>query len=237
MALVMPWIPDRKGSRGREPYRGGAPRRSLPGVCVIRDPKRRVRPYESRGLTPTGRLPIFLGACPPPPEQVARIRAVLLRGHQGRCRARWHPLSGPVQEPAYGVRRCPARHGQVQPHPRRSTTTTRGGWPSPGGDQKSRRHPGGRANAGYYYGARSVLAASHCTIGPGTTWRRIPAAVPASNTAMTTNNVLGCEIVLMTGRENRCAICGKSHGDAGVPHLLGVRTGSEGLALGRRQRG
>ena len=43
---------------------------------------------------------------------------------------------------------------------------------------------------------------------------------------MTTNNVLGCEIVLMTGEVVRL---GGKHLDAGGYDLLGIITGSEGL--------
>ena len=43
---------------------------------------------------------------------------------------------------------------------------------------------------------------------------------------MTTNNLLGCEIVLMTGEIVRI---GGKHLDAGGYDLLGVITGSEGL--------
>ena len=43
---------------------------------------------------------------------------------------------------------------------------------------------------------------------------------------MTTNNVLGCELVLMTGEILRL---GGKHLDAGGYDLLGIVTGSEGL--------
>ena len=43
---------------------------------------------------------------------------------------------------------------------------------------------------------------------------------------LTTNNVLGCEMVLMTGEVVRL---GGKHLDAGGYDLLGVITGSEGL--------
>ena len=43
---------------------------------------------------------------------------------------------------------------------------------------------------------------------------------------MTTNNVLGCEMVLMTGEVLRL---GGKHLDAGGYDLLGIVTGSEGL--------
>src|SRR5579885_1875094 len=55
--------------------------------------------------------------------------------------------------------------------------------------------------------------------------RKIPAACIASNT-MTTNNVLGCELVLMTGEIIRL---GGKHLDSGGYDLMGIVTGSEGL--------
>ena len=58
------------------------------------------------------------------------------------------------------------------------------------------------------------------------TWRRIPAGVHCLKYGMTTNNVLGCEIVLITGEVLRL---GGRHLDAAGYDLLGVITGSEGL--------
>ena len=70
---------------------------------------------------------------------------------------------------------------------------------------------------------RPTVSQIACTI--GATWRRIPAACIASN-GVTSNNVLGIEMALMSGELARL---GGKHLDSGGYDLLGVMTGSRGL--------
>ena len=78
-------------------------------------------------------------------------------------------------------------------------------------------------HAGFYY-APDPSSQIACTIGGNVAENS--GGVHCLKYGMTTNNVLGCEIVLMTGEIVRI---GGKHLDAGGYDLLGVITGSEGL--------
>ena len=78
-------------------------------------------------------------------------------------------------------------------------------------------------HAGFYY-APDPSSQIACTIGGNVAENS--GGVHCLKYGMTTNNVLGCEIVLMTGEVVRL---GGKHLDAGGYDLLGVITGSEGL--------
>src|SRR5262249_25764179 len=78
-------------------------------------------------------------------------------------------------------------------------------------------------HAGYYY-APDPSSQIACTIGGNVAENS--GGVHCLKYGMTTNNVLGCEIVLMTGEVVRL---GGKHLDGGGYDLLGVINGSEGL--------
>src|SRR5271166_5163696 len=79
------------------------------------------------------------------------------------------------------------------------------------------------AHAGFYY-APDPSSQIACSIGGNVAENS--GGVHCLKYGVTTNNVLGCEIVLMTGEILRL---GGKHLDAGGYDLLGVVTGSEGL--------
>src|SRR5713226_4656090 len=79
------------------------------------------------------------------------------------------------------------------------------------------------AHAGFYY-APDPSSQIACSIGGNVAENS--GGVHCLKDGMTTNNVLGCELVLMTGEIVRL---GGKHLDAGGYDLLGVITGSEGL--------
>src|SRR5437899_2604478 len=79
------------------------------------------------------------------------------------------------------------------------------------------------AHAGFYY-APDPSSQIACSIGGNVAENS--GGVHCLKYGMTTNNVLGCEIVLMTGEVIRL---GGKHAEAGGYDLLGVVTGSEGL--------
>ena len=113
-----------------------------------------MRPYESDGLTAYRQLPMVV-VLPETTEQVARVlRYCHDERHQGGAARRRHLALG---RRAAARRRRAARHGQVQPHPARSTSTTASPWSQPGvtnlGDHRRRS-----AHAGLLLRARSVLA-------------------------------------------------------------------------------
>jgi glycolate oxidase len=78
-------------------------------------------------------------------------------------------------------------------------------------------------HAGFYY-APDPSSQIACTVGGNVAENS--GGVHCLKYGMTTNNVLGCEIVLMTGEVLRL---GGKHLDAGGYDLLGIITGSEGL--------
>ena len=78
-------------------------------------------------------------------------------------------------------------------------------------------------HAGFYY-APDPSSQIACTIGGNVAENS--GGVHCLKYGMTTNNVLGCEIVLMTGEVVRL---GGKHLDGGGYDLLGIITGSEGL--------
>ena len=103
----------------------------------------------------------------------------------------------------------------------RSISTTASRWSSPASpiSRSATRSP----HAGFYY-APDPSSQIACTIGGNVAENS--GGVHCLKYGMTTNNVLGCEIVLMTGEVLRI---GGKHLDAGGYDLLGIITGSEGL--------
>ena len=188
----------------------------VPGEGVI-DAEREMRPYESDGLTAYRQLPMFVVL----PQTTAQVSAVLRYCH------------------ANGIRVVP-----------RGAGTSLSGGALPLGDAvllgmgKFKRireidfanrvvvaEPGvtnlavstAVAHEGFYY-APDPSSQIACTIGGNVAENS--GGVHCLKYGMTTNNVLGCELVLITGEILRL---GGKHLDAGGYDLLGIVTGSEGL--------
>ncbi len=141
------------------------------GVIVAEDER---RAYESDGLT-AYRQPPLVVVLPSTVAQVARVlRYCHAAGDQGRAARRRHLAVG---RRAAAGRRRPARHGQVQPHPRdRLRQPLRRGAAR---RHQSRHHPRGRGRR-LLLRARSRRARSPARSAAMS--RRIPAACIASNT-------------------------------------------------------
>ena len=111
---------------------------------------------------------------------------------------------------------------QVQPHPARSTTTTACAVVQPGvtnlGDHARRSR-----ERGFYY-APDPSSQIACSIGGNVAENS--GGVHCLKYGLTTNNVLGIEMVLITGEVIRL---GGKHLDSEGYDLLGLMTGSEGL--------
>ncbi len=188
----------------------------VPGEGVI-DAEREMRPYESDGLTAYRQLPMVVVL----PQTTAQVSAVLRYCH------------------ANGIRVVP-----------RGAGTSLSGGALPLGDAvllgmgKFKRireidfanrvvvaEPGvtnlavstAVAHEGFYY-APDPSSQIACTIGGNVAENS--GGVHCLKYGMTTNNVLGCELVLITGEILRL---GGKHLDAGGYDLLGIVTGSEGL--------
>jgi len=188
----------------------------VPGEGVI-DGEREMRPYESDGLTAYRQLPMVVVL----PETTGQVAAVL-----GFCHAE-------------GIRVVPRGAG---------TSLSGGALPLSDavllGMGKFKRireidfdnrcvvvEPGvtnlavsqAVESRGFYY-APDPSSQIACTIGGNIAENS--GGVHCLKYGMTTNNVLGCEMVLMTGEVIRL---GGRHLDAGGYDLLGIVTGSEGL--------
>ena len=189
----------------------------VPGEGVIAR-RAEMRPYESDGLTAYRQLPMVV-VLPETTEQVAEVlRYCHEQRHQGGAARRRHLAVG--RRAAAGGRRA-ARHGQVQPHPRDRFRQPRGAWSSPASPISPSRTA--VADDGFYY-APDPSSQIACTIGGNVAENS--GGVHCLKYGMTTNNVLGLEMVLMTGEVLRL---GGKHLDAGGYDLLGIITGSEGL--------
>ncbi len=215
MSVKMP-APDQSVLERRERI-VRALRAIVPGEGVIAT-ESEMRPYESDGLTAYRQLPMVVVL----PDTVDQVCAVLKYchhgGHQAWCRA----------APA---RRC--RAARCRP-----PTASSSAWPSSTASARSTwkiawwwRSPGvtnlavtqAVEAAGFYY-APDPSSQIACTIGGNVAENS--GGVHCLKYGVTSNNVLGLEIVLMTGERVRL---GGKHLDSGGYDLLGVMTGSEGL--------
>ena len=120
-------------------------------------------------------------------------------------------------------RRRAARHGQVQPHPARSTSTTACVVAQPGVTNLA-HHATRSQHEGFYY-APDPSSQIACTIGGNVAENS--GGVHCLKYGLTTNNVLGLEMVLIDRRGASASAASIS--TAGGYDLLGVMTGSEGL--------
>ena len=188
----------------------------VPGEGVI-SAERAMRPYESDGLTAYKQLPMVVVL----PETTDQVSSVLRYCHDNGVRVVPRGAGTSLSGGALAAGRWrAARHGQVQPHPRdRLRQPRRRGRAR----RHQPRHQHGGAGEGFYY-APDPSSQIACTIGGNVAENS--GGVHCLKYGMTTNNILGLEMVLMTGEVLRL---GGKHLDAGGYDLIGIITGSEGL--------
>ncbi|RAI32994.1 FAD-linked oxidase C-terminal domain-containing protein [Rhodoplanes serenus] len=191
-------------------------RRIVPGEGVIAT-EREMRPYESDGLTAYRQLPLVV-VLPNTTEQVSQVlRYCHDAGVKVVPRGAGTSLSGGALPLGDGVLLGMAKFNRV----RSIDFADRVAVVEPGVTNlavtKAVEH------AGFYY-APDPSSQIACTIGGNIAENS--GGVHCLKYGLTTNNVLGCELVLMTGEVVRL---GGAHLDAGGYDLLGIVTGSEGL--------
>ena len=191
-------------------------RQIVPGEGVIAG-EREMRPYESDGLTAYRQLPMVV-VLPETTEQVSEVlRYCLQDGIRVVPRGAGTSLSGGALPLADGVLLGMAKFNRI----REIAFANRVAVGEPGVPHLAVSHA--VAHEGFYY-APDPSSQIACTIGGNIAENS--GGVHCLKYGMTTNNVLGCEIVLMTGEILRI---GGKHLDAPGYDLLGIITGSEGL--------
>jgi glycolate oxidase len=188
----------------------------VPGEGVIAG-EHDMRPYESDGLTAYRQLPMVV-VLPDSTEQVSRVLSYCY-AHNIRVvpRGAGTSLSGGALPLADGVLLGMAKFSRV----REIDFDNRVAVVEPGVTNLAVTRA--VEHAGFYY-APDPSSQIACTIGGNVAENS--GGVHCLKYGMTTNNVLGCEMVLMTGEVIRL---GGKHLDAGGYDLLGIVTGSEGL--------
>ncbi|MBX6425751.1 MAG: FAD-binding protein [Variibacter sp.] len=188
----------------------------VPGEGVIAG-EREMRPYESDGLTAYRQLPMVV-VLPDTTEQVSRV---LRYCHENRIRVvprgAGTSLSGGALPLADGVLLGMGKFNRI----REIDLANRVVVAEPGVTNLAITRA--VEDAGFYY-APDPSSQIACTIGGNVAENS--GGVHCLKYGLTTNNVLGCELVLMTGEVVRL---GGKHLDSGGYDLLGVVTGSEGL--------
>jgi glycolate oxidase len=188
----------------------------VPGEGVIAA-EREMRPYESDGLTAYHQLPMVVVL----PETTQQVSRVLEFCHAERIkvvpRGAGTSLSGGALPLADGVLLGMAKFNRI----REIDFANRVAVVEPGVTNLAVTQA--VEEAGFYY-APDPSSQIACTIGGNVAENS--GGVHCLKYGMTTNNLLGCELVLMTGEVIRI---GGKHLDAGGYDLLGVITGSEGL--------
>jgi glycolate oxidase len=188
----------------------------VPGEGVIAA-EREMRPYESDGLTAYRQLPMVV-VLPETKEQVSRVLAFC---HAERIkvvpRGAGTSLSGGALPLEDGVLLGMAKFNRI----REIDFANRVAVVEPGVTNLAVTQA--VEQAGFYY-APDPSSQIACTIGGNVAENS--GGVHCLKYGMTTNNLLGCELVLMTGE---IVHIGGKHLDAGGYDLLGVITGSEGL--------
>jgi glycolate oxidase len=188
----------------------------VPGEGVIAA-EREMRPYESDGLTAYRQLPMVV-VLPDTTEQVSRVLAYChAEGIRVVPRGAGTSLSGGALPLADGVLLGMAKFNRIREidFPNRVAVV------EPGVTNLAVSQA--VEHAGFYY-APDPSSQIACTIGGNVAENS--GGVHCLKYGMTANNVLGCELVLVTGEVVRL---GGRHLDAGGYDLLGVVTGSEGL--------
>jgi glycolate oxidase len=188
----------------------------VPGEGVI-NAEREMRPYESDALTAYRQLPMVVVL----PETTAQVSAVLRYCHENGIkvvpRGAGTSLSGGALPLADGVLLGMAKFNRI----REIDFENRLAVVEPGVTNLA--ISGAVAHDGFYY-APDPSSQIACTIGGNVAENS--GGVHCLKYGMTTNNLLGCEMVLMTGEILRL---GGKHLDSGGYDLLGIVTGSEGL--------
>jgi len=191
-------------------------RRIVPGEGVIAH-EREMRPYESDGLTAYRQLPMVVVL----PETTEQVAAVLHYCHGEGIkvvpRGAGTSLSGGALPLSDGVLLGMAKFNRI----REIDFANRVAVVEPGVTNLAVSQA--VDHAGFYY-APDPSSQIACTIGGNVAENS--GGVHCLKYGMTTNNVLGVEMVLMTGEIVRI---GGKHLDAGGYDLLGIVTGSEGL--------
>ena len=191
-------------------------RQLVPGEGVIAS-EQAMRPYESDGLTAYRQLPMVVVL----PETTKQVTEVLRYCHDEGIRVvprgAGTSLSGGALPLADGVLLGMAKFNRV----REIDYENRVAVVEPGVTNLAVSTA--VADAGFYY-APDPSSQIACTIGGNIAENS--GGVHCLKYGMTTNNVLGCEIVLMDGQVLRL---GGKHLDAPGYDLMGVITGSEGL--------
>jgi glycolate oxidase len=188
----------------------------VPGEGVIAA-EREMRPYESDGLTAYRQLPMVV-VLPATTEQVSRVLAFCHAEHiKVVPRGAGTSLSGGALPLEDGVLLGMAKFNRI----REIDFANRVAVVEPGVTNLAVTQA--VEQAGFYY-APDPSSQIACTIGGNVAENS--GGVHCLKYGMTTNNLLGCELVLMTGEIVRI---GGKHLDAGGYDLLGVITGSEGL--------
>jgi glycolate oxidase len=188
----------------------------VPGEGVIAS-EQAMRPYESDGLTAYRALPMVV-VLPETTDQVSRVLAYCHReGIKVVPRGAGTSLSGGALPLTDGVLLGMAKFNRI----REIDFDNRVVVAEPGVTNLAVTQA--VEHAGFYY-APDPSSQIACTIGGNVAENS--GGVHCLKYGMTTNNVLGCELVLMTGEIVRI---GGRHLDAGGYDLLGIVTGSEGL--------
>jgi glycolate oxidase len=191
-------------------------KRIVPGEGVIAS-EVAMRPYESDGLTAYRQLPMVV-VLPETPEQVAAVlRYCHHEGVKVVPRGAGTSLSGGALPLGDGVLLGMAKFNRI----RAIDFDNRVAVVEPGVTNLAVSQA--VADAGFYY-APDPSSQIACTIGGNVAENS--GGVHCLKYGVTTNNVLGCELVLMSGETLRL---GGSHLDSAGYDLLGVITGSEGL--------
>ncbi len=188
----------------------------VPGEGVIAA-ERELRPFESDGLTAYRQLPMVVVL----PETTQQVSEVLRYCHDEGIkvvpRGAGTSLSGGALPLADGVLLGMAKFNKILD----IDFANRVAVVEPGVTNLAVSNA--VAHAGFYY-APDPSSQIACTIGGNVAENS--GGVHCLKYGMTTNNVLGCEIVLITGEVLRI---GGKHLDASGYDLLGLITGSEGL--------
>src|SRR3954451_2472336 len=188
----------------------------VPGEGVIAT-EREMRPYESDGLTAYRALPMVV-VLPETTAQVSRVLAYChAQGIKVVPRGAGTSLSGGALPLTDGVLLGMAKFNRI----REVDFDNRAVVAEPGVTNLAITEA--VEHAGFYY-APDPSSQIACTVGGNVAENS--GGVHCLKYGMTTNNVLGCEIVLMTGEVLRL---GGKHLDAAGYDLLGIVTGSEGL--------
>jgi glycolate oxidase len=188
----------------------------VPGEGVIAG-EREMRPYESDGLTAYRQLPMVV-VLPATTEQVSRVlKFCHEQGIKVVPRGAGTSLSGGALPLSDGVLLGMAKFNRI----REIDFANRLAVVEPGVTNLAVTQA--VEDAGFYY-APDPSSQIACTIGGNVAENS--GGVHCLKYGMTTNNLLGCELVLIDGEIIRL---GGKHLDAGGYDFLGIVTGSEGL--------